>query len=237
MEGFNFSVGTNATGSGEIRLVFEVSVLAFRNPCGTRAAVAVGSSRDQKLVDTLCACDDSVDGFWNGIADVLSDPLCGAASRRASGCIWRLPSLALQASDWPSANRECPGCRSRDGVVCNGGHEHHWRIYSSRQSPSRMSVAADWTRQRRLIADTLSRDGRRNLVVVRYGPSHSPFNEWVFNAANIDASPVVWARDMGDNGNEPLLRYFKDRAVWLIEVDSDNRPFPVSAYLPFAAKP
>jgi len=87
-----------------------------------------------------------------------------------------------------------------------------------------------WSEQRKLIADTLSRGGRRNVVIVRYGPAHSPHTEWVYNAADIDASPVVWARDMGDPGNQPLLDYFRDRAAWMVEVNSDSGSFRVSPY-------
>jgi hypothetical protein len=36
----------------------------------------------------------------------------------------------------------------------------------------------------------------------------------VYNAADIDASPVVWARDLGDNG--ALLAYFSDRKQWRV---------------------
>ncbi|HXY03309.1 MAG TPA: hypothetical protein VEI49_06990, partial [Terriglobales bacterium] len=37
--------------------------------------------------------------------------------------------------------------------------------------------------------------------------------------ADIDGANVVWARDMGDSGNEELLRYFKNRRVWLLQPD------------------
>jgi hypothetical protein len=58
----------------------------------------------------------------------------------------------------------------------------------------------------------------RHLLIVRYGPGHSWMNEWVFNEADIDHAKVVWARDAGD-GNPALLRYFRDRKVWIIEPD------------------
>jgi hypothetical protein len=57
------------------------------------------------------------------------------------------------------------------------------------------------------------------LVIVRYGPSHKYDPEWVFNAADIDNAKVVWARDMGEQDNQELLRYFKDRKVWIVYPD------------------
>jgi len=57
------------------------------------------------------------------------------------------------------------------------------------------------------------------LVVVQYVPNHEPLDEWVYNEADIDAAKVVWARDMGASANQELIRYFKDRRVWLLEAD------------------
>jgi hypothetical protein len=36
-----------------------------------------------------------------------------------------------------------------------------------------------------------------DLVIVKYSTAHSPYHERVYNRADIDASKVVWARDMG----------------------------------------
>jgi hypothetical protein len=57
------------------------------------------------------------------------------------------------------------------------------------------------------------------LVIVHYLPNHRPFREWVYNEADIDHAKVVWARDMGQEQNLELIRYFKDRKVWLLRVD------------------
>jgi hypothetical protein len=69
------------------------------------------------------------------------------------------------------------------------------------------------------IRKQLSQMPGRHLVVVRYGPGHNPHYEWVYNAADIDGAPIVWAREMDRASNEKLLQYFHDRRVWLIEAD------------------
>jgi hypothetical protein len=58
------------------------------------------------------------------------------------------------------------------------------------------------------------------LVLVRYSPAHFCLNEWVYNLSDIDHQKVIWARDMGDNQNEELLRYYSGRRVWLLDADA-----------------
>jgi len=67
------------------------------------------------------------------------------------------------------------------------------------------------------VVTTLESHPGRQLVVVRYAPGHIPFDDWVYNAADIDGSKVVWARETDDMAD--LLNYFKDRTVWLVEPD------------------
>jgi len=57
------------------------------------------------------------------------------------------------------------------------------------------------------------------LAIVRYSATHSVFDEWVYNAADVDRSKVVWAREMDGPNNADLLKYFGDRRVWLVEPD------------------
>jgi hypothetical protein len=66
------------------------------------------------------------------------------------------------------------------------------------------------------------------LVIVRYAPGHSPIDEWVYNAADIDASKVIWAREMDAANNKELLRHYADRKAWLVEPDAV--PPRVTAY-------
>lgn len=69
-----------------------------------------------------------------------------------------------------------------------------------------------------VLSDLKSRPGKQ-LAIVRYSKSHSVFDDWVYNAADIDSSSVVWARDMSPADDAKLLQYFKDRHVWLVEPD------------------
>jgi hypothetical protein len=72
---------------------------------------------------------------------------------------------------------------------------------------------------RAAILYSLSQQPGQHLIITRYSPNHEPATEWVYNRANIDDSKVVWARDMGPAQNLELIRYFKDRKVWLVEPD------------------
>ena len=59
----------------------------------------------------------------------------------------------------------------------------------------------------------------QQLVFVHYSPHHVFQDEWVWNSADIDRSKVVWARDLGPQEDEKLLRYYPHRRVWLLEPD------------------
>ena len=80
-----------------------------------------------------------------------------------------------------------------------------------------------WEQVRARIQSELEADARPDLVIVRYGEGHDPHDEWVFNAGDIDASPVVWARDMSAGENRELVQYFQGRRVWLLDVDAGAR--------------
>jgi hypothetical protein len=86
--------------------------------------------------------------------------------------------------------------------------------------PSWWRVGAQNRRRAQVLAD-LKREPGKQLVIVRYSPSHYVNDEWVYNDADIDASPVVWARDMGA-ANAEVIRYFHERRVWLLEPDFNS---------------
>ncbi|HUZ03924.1 MAG TPA: hypothetical protein VMU62_01105 [Acidobacteriaceae bacterium] len=66
------------------------------------------------------------------------------------------------------------------------------------------------------------------LVLVHYSSDCNPIDEWVYNAADIDHSKVIWAWDMGAAQNRELIDYYKGRKVWLVQ--PDTQPATVSPY-------
>ena len=68
------------------------------------------------------------------------------------------------------------------------------------------------------------------LVIVHYGPRHDVDWEWVYNAADVDHAKVVWARDMGNDKNQELLRYFPARKAWFL--NGDDSPPELLPYSP-----
>ena len=66
-----------------------------------------------------------------------------------------------------------------------------------------------------------------HLVFVRNGPVQN--SDWVYNAADIDASKIVWARDQGPARNQELINYFSTRKVWILDPNGTSptlMPYP-----------
>ena len=77
-----------------------------------------------------------------------------------------------------------------------------------------------WTVTRSRIAGQLEATPGTHLVIVRYTPQHILDNDWVYNGADINGSKVVWAREIPGQDMHPLLAYFRDRKIWLVEADA-----------------
>ena len=87
-----------------------------------------------------------------------------------------------------------------------------------------------WDRQE--IIERLDHTPGQHLVIVRYSDHHRVHQDWVFNAADIDNSKIIWAREIPQIGMQPLLDYYKNRQVWLITPDDDPRNLRPYAELP-----
>ena len=75
------------------------------------------------------------------------------------------------------------------------------------------------------------------LIFVRYWPAHPFQDEWVYNAADIDAQRVVWARDLGDEENQKLISYYGTRTAMLLEPDARSPKLSPWAPEPVAVPP
>ena len=76
--------------------------------------------------------------------------------------------------------------------------------------------------------------GGKHLVLVRYSPEHKFDFGVVFNDADIDRSPVVWAHQVDSRTDQALARYYHDRSVWLFNPDETPVtlvPFSESPYI------
>jgi len=73
---------------------------------------------------------------------------------------------------------------------------------------------------RATVNQQLARSHGEQLVFVHYSPEHIFQDEWVYNAADIDRSHVVWARDLGPDEDRKLLQYYPHRHVWVLDADA-----------------
>jgi hypothetical protein len=97
-----------------------------------------------------------------------------------------------------------------------------WNPYAfENDHPSdRTAVPKQIDRER--IQAQLSRMPGQHLVLVHYNRRDVPSVEWVYNRADIDGSKVVWARDMGPEANQELLRYYAARHLWYVDRSSGS---------------
>jgi hypothetical protein len=92
-----------------------------------------------------------------------------------------------------------------------------WRIYTG-HTPDRIQAVN--ARKGRIEADLTERDPGPHVIFVRYTKRRNPHEEWIYNTADIDAQPVVWAQDMGPE-NRRLIAYYPGRKFWIFQPDVD----------------
>jgi hypothetical protein len=68
-----------------------------------------------------------------------------------------------------------------------------------------------WNDLRQAMIAERAATGRKYLIFVRPGEGYYVHNEWVYNGADIDAQPVVWARDMGPAEDQKLIDDYRQR--------------------------
>jgi hypothetical protein len=81
-----------------------------------------------------------------------------------------------------------------------------------------------WADQRADIVKTLEGLGGEHLILVRYSAEHDVHHEWVYNTADLEHSPVVWARSWRPDLDNQLLQHYVGRQVWLLEFNPADQP-------------
>ena len=94
-------------------------------------------------------------------------------------------------------------------------HAHYGTLtINAESSPARLAMLA-----RARIAHQVAELEGKHLVIVQYAPEHDVHAEWVYNAADVNRAKIVWAREVPGQDLTPLLAYFRDRRVWVVEAD------------------
>lgn len=125
------------------------------------------------------------------------------------------------------ASRHLPGGRASGRFVilafCGTLIGATWAAEAARvyrgQTPDRIQSAN--ARKGQIEADLLEHNPGRHVIFVRYTKPNTPHEEWIYNLADIDAQPVIWAQDMGAD-NSKLMAYYPGRSFWLFQPDEDS---------------
>jgi len=72
--------------------------------------------------------------------------------------------------------------------------------------------------QRGRVVQKLRAEGGRHLLFVDYSENWDSVHEWVYNGADLDASPVIFAHLRSPGENRDLLGHFPGRKAWLVHL-------------------
>jgi hypothetical protein len=90
-------------------------------------------------------------------------------------------------------------------------------IATHRTADQEQAKNAQVAQKERIEKQLLKKRSGQHVIFVRYAGLPSPHEEWVYNPADIDAAPVIWAQDLGHIENERLRRYYAGRSFWLFK--------------------
>lgn len=175
---------------------------------------------------------------WRRREFVLPLAACTLVFGAQLATTWELPHYAAPASG-PVALFVLLGLRRLAGWRCGGRRVGSalagltlvlLAFFTPLRARSALTFPVDWHLRRAAAQRGLVERGGRHVVFVRYDGDHSPHREWVYNAADIDASPVVWARDQGPARNQAVLDYYPNRTAWLVPVSFSAHPEEPTPY-------
>ena len=77
-----------------------------------------------------------------------------------------------------------------------------------------VSRNAQIAQKENIETELLKNQPGQHVIFVSYAGLSSPHEEWIYNPANMDAAPVIWALDLGQTENEKLRNYYAGRSFW-----------------------
>ena len=102
-----------------------------------------------------------------------------------------------------------------------------WKVWLYAPVPPR---PRDASVERPRIEGILRREPGRQLCLIRYSADHPPFDQWVFNQADLADAPIIWARSLTPETDQKLIDAFPNRRVWLLQPDRKDAdeltPYP-----------
>jgi hypothetical protein len=95
----------------------------------------------------------------------------------------------------------------------------------------RQSLQA-FTRIKSQMEENLIRKGGKHLVLVGFNDEYPLNKEWVYNGADLENAPVIWARERYPSElNKKIIQYYHDREVWHVipseNMSSEPQPYDV----------
>ncbi len=73
-----------------------------------------------------------------------------------------------------------------------------------------------WPAHRQSLIDSLTAQGGKHLILLRHGRDCLPHEEWIYNSADLDSQPVLWARELDSVSANNLVRHYPGRTPWLL---------------------
>jgi hypothetical protein len=101
--------------------------------------------------------------------------------------------------------------------------------HTGQLNPESWCCRLEDNRNKARIAAQLDQIPGNHLVLVRAKTDPNNLMQWIYNDADIDASRIVWARDLGPERNAELVQYYAGRDTWM--VDPNVEPATCIKYL------
>lgn len=136
----------------------------------------------------------------------------------ASAILMALITAGL-AETWGIRWRRFPAGKWTVAAVCIAcaGHVAGTAVY---HVVTHRNLDRTFPAMRARVQRNLDSMGGKQLVLVRYSANHDVHQEWVFNRADIENAPTVWARCLNPDSDQDLIRHFANRTVWLFQPDA-----------------